>query len=491
MLQFLPGDIHYSILLHATPLDVLRLRKTCRVLYTASNSRSLWIVMAKRVQLETGYIVYNNAFDTMSGAELEDLATSQQRILRIICKEGPLSAGRPRKNTGPPRMTLPPIMPVRSREFPLPMLAPDEPNRWSCRWVTLLEGGRYMLAHWIDLKTLTGTLHLIALPPAPSVSALRLAAVCDMRLGRERLYDHGHWLTQEGKLQVVLVHRNADSGSMTKLTVLETALSPSERPFAFRRRASLTLPSTVVFERVGSNMVFWDTLTRPNRVGIWNFNTQEVLSWTIEGDTCSLAMTESALTCLFPDHVAVYAIPAPGTFSAQPQPYQPLRTVPLYPEQMKFALCATSINTSPDGRVFFLGRHVQLRFIYALTGTAAPTLSCFVRELDFLGLHEKLTPQRYGDYLLCWAGRTDMKGVVTVGAVQLPPANCADAGEPAPCYARNLKFPADVKQEGWNLDIYSGQLWMADVGGSEGPTMVLYDYLRRPGWRPRSASHKV
>ncbi|TRM66462.1 hypothetical protein BD626DRAFT_158899 [Schizophyllum amplum] len=474
MLQSLPGDLHYSILLRATPLDILSLRKTCRALNAASNSRALWVVMAQRLQLDTGYVVNGNAFGTMSRAKLEDLATSQQRILRIICAEGP-------QNTSLPREFRPPLAPVCSRSIPLPAPTPAQPERWTCIQSTIICGGQYVLVTWTEVGTYATSIHLIELPPAPYASLARLVATYDVPPNDDQdVYSPEQWLTPEGTLQVLFFHKTSRNASQNELTILETSLSPSESPTAFSKHARLLIPNMVFVCRAGPIIAFRNSAVRPSSVGIWNFHTREVLVWNIVDTMHSFGMTESALTCLSSRHATIYAIPAPGTFNAQSYPYQPLRTVPLYPENTRFMPRATSIDISPDGRVFVLGRRGQLRFIYALSDTTAPIFTCFVKEYELLDGYENIMPTRYGDHLVFWAGKSDGMRGLYLGAVRLPPAGFADAGEAASSYTRNLLLKGATRRAAWKVDVFSGQVLMFG-GGLQKPAMVVHDYLRRPG----------
>ncbi|KAH6905544.1 hypothetical protein BKA70DRAFT_1564956 [Coprinopsis sp. MPI-PUGE-AT-0042] len=75
-----PLDIWGHVAYFVDPVDLLSLRKTCKVLYKMTQRRFVWLQIAKRVCFELGLFEKSFPFDDMTTGDLEHLALSPSRV---------------------------------------------------------------------------------------------------------------------------------------------------------------------------------------------------------------------------------------------------------------------------------------------------------------------------------------------------------------------------------------------------------------------------
>lgn len=128
-LQDLPSDLlTYLIQTSIDPIDIISLRKTCRALYTASHSRTVWRSALHRTCHTHRLFAPTFPIDAMSARHLESAALSPWRFSALMDSS--------------PANTL---SPARTRVFdPYGGALVDE-DEDDCSEIVLVPGGRFLL----------------------------------------------------------------------------------------------------------------------------------------------------------------------------------------------------------------------------------------------------------------------------------------------------------------------------------------------------------
>ncbi|KIK05835.1 hypothetical protein K443DRAFT_327483 [Laccaria amethystina LaAM-08-1] len=290
-LQDLPSDLlTYLIQTSIDPIDIISLRKTCRALYTASHSRTVWRSALHRTCHTHRLFAPTFPIDSMSARHLESAALSPWRFSALMDSS--------------PANTL---SPARTRVFdPYGGVLVDE-DEDDCSEIVLVPGGRFLLTEHGGLSlwdlglntegtrkmTTTMPIAVHASEDASKLSILGVVPAPDCR-----------------GLRVIVAN-----GSMS-ISVSEIHPAVPKPQFQFIRR--LRLKASLHLHAISGDRVV--LLDEEMHIYVWNLISNIAVTWKLAGLDPAYDIIIFGDHLLILRHTGISVLPIPTTPCPSPCP---------------------------------------------------------------------------------------------------------------------------------------------------------------------------
>ncbi|TRM63535.1 hypothetical protein BD626DRAFT_494604 [Schizophyllum amplum] len=297
MIQNLPIELILAVLQVTPAIDIISIRKTCRLIRDASYQKSLWISVLLSVCIEHDMLVGGNGFMGIPLARLEHAATAPARFLALV-PEQPFIGDVDEEGTEPY------FLPIRSTLF---LSDPADLDMMDPQSALLVRGGRFLVV------ACRGHLRLWDLwrdhadsDPVTSQVVIPLPDDSDLQC-------EDYWFGNGGQLFVALsVHDNARPFVYAALLVYGINTHAVTPVFKKVNELRLAGRSRLRYRHRRGTRIAYTRAGAQELAGVWDYESGNGLMWRAEGPGAShITLTSSAVICNSRAAIDIYKLP-PG-----------------------------------------------------------------------------------------------------------------------------------------------------------------------------------
>ncbi|KAL1658659.1 hypothetical protein GGF50DRAFT_66838 [Schizophyllum commune] len=312
----LPWDVILHILDFVPPLDIIALRRTCKLFCVATQQHVVWIHALRSVCYENNLYADIFAPEDLPRAHIELAATTPSRFIRRVKDASTNSDAMDGTPTSPvptpvleggdlsrpqetaPRKDLPYLAPLSVRSLSIPPAA--QAPLWhltdAVNELRLAPGGRYLaMNHYWDMQIWDLGLHATDEP--------RLIATHTFPNSGDFVI-YGIWIKPDGRGLQIQTNFLCTEPPRNELAIWE--IYPLESDPQLRPVASMMRGPMLTYECRGGSRI---AISEENTVGVWDPTLNTLITWAVPADMVTMLIIQTRAICLYKDRITVYEVP--------------------------------------------------------------------------------------------------------------------------------------------------------------------------------------